>query len=475
MVVGEIAEEKELVIIGGGPGGYHAAIRAAQLGIQVTLIEKKELGGVCLNDGCIPSKALTTLAKRTEDWKHGKEMGLESKEPIINLKTFQTYKNKLIKQLQKGVEGLCKANKIEVIKGNAAFLSEDRVGVEAGHDFQVFKFHHCIIATGAGLEQESWIPAGHRNVFNSYTIFTLEDIPAHIILYGQDYITLELAFSLKALGSQVTLVTQEEFDLDETVRKELKRSLKKKKIKHFSRYQAIGFQEEEKLLQIQLQDSSGERITVEGTHLYASGTKKPNIAGIGIDRLNIKTQAGYIEVDQECCTSISSIYAIGDVTSGEKLAVKAIKQGKVAAQSIHGLKPEYDERYLPKVIHTLPPIASVGLTEEIAKEHYDVVSSTYPLTGTGYAAILGEKQGTVKVIKEKGTDLLLGVHMIGAGAVELISSATIGLEMVAREEDLLYPFYPHPSMNEGLLEAIEGLEGKAIHAMPKKQSARVNV
>ncbi|WP_335869610.1 dihydrolipoyl dehydrogenase family protein [Bacillus sp. 2205SS5-2] len=474
MVVGELAEEKELVIIGGGPGGYHAAIRAAQLGMEVTLIEKGELGGTCLHLGCIPSKVFTTLAKRKEEMSHSQNLGLAFNEPTINLAVFQEYKTKLTTQLGKGVDALCKVNKVEVLKGKASFLSEDRIGIENNHDFQVLKFQNCIIATGGSLEQENWVPKGSNRMLNPFTVFQIEDIPEHIILYGQDYITLELAFSFQAIGSKVTLIAAEEMDLDETISREVKRLLKKKKIHYLENYQVQNVHEGEDHFEVILQNGTGDIVTVEGSDLYVTGEFKPKLQNLGLERLPIKTNEGYITVDNQCRTSIATIYAIGDVTEGPSLAVKAIKQGKTAVESIKGLVPEYDGRYLPKVMHTLPPIATVGLTEAEAKIDYEIVCSVFPLAGNGYATVTGANQGLVKVIKEKGTDLLLGVHMMGMGAIELISSATIGLETVAREEDLLYPMYPHPSVNEGLLEAIEALEGKAIHLVPQKQTILVN-
>ncbi|MBM7587828.1 dihydrolipoamide dehydrogenase [Bacillus pakistanensis] len=470
MVVGEITEERDLVVIGGGPGGYHAAIRANQLGLSVTLVEKEELGGVCLNKGCIPSKLMTHFAKRYKAIEHDRNMGLDISAVSINLSRLQEYKKNLTSGLKKGVESLCKANKIEILKGTAMFLSEDRIGIENGHQYSIYRFKKAIIATGSTTRPSPHFPNNDSRCLDSASIFELKELPEELIVEGSGYIELEVAMSFQALGSKVTLILNSELDFDQTMTKELFRVLKKNKVKVLKGYSLKEMKHEGSSLKAQYSSDGGETILVEGSHYFSVGKQVPNIEELGIDRLKLEqNEEGFLIVNEQCQTSLPHIYAIGDVTGGKILATKAIKQGKVAAEAIAGFASEYNEFFLPAIVHTIPAIASVGLTEEQAKDRYEIMTSVYPLGGNGFAQLTGEKEGVVKVIMDRQSDVLLGLHMMGSSAVELISSSIIGLEMGGRDEDFTFPFYPHPSINESLLEAVEALKGKAIHLPPSKQ------
>lgn len=471
MVVGELIQEKELIVIGGGPGGYTAAIRAAQLGLKVTLIEKGELGGVCLNKGCIPSKVYTHAAREMDNFPHLQDLGMESAKPALQLQKLIDYKNRITDQLKKGVAALCKANKIEVIHGEATFLSNDRIGVESGHDFQTFRFEKAILATGGKPTAPEGISAGDR-IFISYDIFSLEEIPEKLIIQGGDIIALEMATTFQAFGSQVTVLLEEneDFPFDAAVTKELRRIFKKKKIALLADCQNIRALSSNEGVTVSFLDKKGEETSLEGSHFYTTGSISIDAAGLGIDRLGMEmTPEGRVKIDANMLTSIPSVYAIGDMTPGPLLAVKAIKQGKAIASILSGQTSEVDLTLLPAIAHTLPPISTAGLTEAEAKEFgYSIKTSQFPLASNGFASILGSKDGFVKIVAEEDTGLVLGVHMIGTGAVELSGMMTIGLEMVARDEDFTFPHYAHPSINESILEAVEGLVGQAIHMAPKK-------
>ncbi|MCA1059910.1 dihydrolipoyl dehydrogenase [Rossellomorea aquimaris] len=471
MVVGEITEEKDVVIIGGGPGGYHAAIRAAALGRHVTLIEREDLGGTCLNKGCIPSKVFTHFAQEFKKTKHLKEMGMEFGEVEANLSSLQHYKNKKITQLRMGVESLCKANKVEVVKGSASFLSESRIGVENGHEFSLFNFKEAIVATGGDFHYPDGVLFNSGCVLKEREIFNLEEIPEELIVYGADYISLEISSVFSLLGSRVTLVLNDELPFDSAITKELFRQLKKQKINVIKKSQLRTAKERDGHVIVELEKDNGETVSIEGSHFVISGQVKPNLTDLGLDRLRIEvTENGYIRADREGRTSIPHIWAIGDVTEGPSLAVKAIKQGKVAAEAMAGLKVEVDMQFVPTVVQMSSPIACVGLTEEEAREEgYSVTVSENPVRGNGYAQLTDEKDGFVKVVSDSETDVILGVHIMGTGAVELITSGVLGLEMAARDEDFRFPLYPHPSMNESVLEAMEGLKGDAVHMPPRKK------
>jgi dihydrolipoamide dehydrogenase len=474
MVVGEIAQERDLIIIGGGPGGYNAAIRAAQLGLDVTLVEKADIGGVCLNKGCIPSKVYTHSASKLEEMKNFASLGIEAGTPTMRLEQLQDYKASVVANLRKGVEALCKANKVEVLTGSASFLSDDRIGVEEGHNFDVYHFKKAIIATGSTPVVPEGISVDNDRIFNSHTIFDLANIPEHLIVYGSDYIALEMAMSFHQFGAKVSVVLDDEkdaFPFDDAINRELQRIMKKAKIKIYKKHLLKEVNAETESVSLSLTSDKGAEVEVTGSHLFVSYKNIPNTASLGIDRLGMEvTEEGFIKTNNVAQSSLDHIFAIGDAAEGPQLAVKAIKEGKVAAETLAGIASEVDLTFIPTVVHTTPPIATVGLTEAEAKEQgYDVKTSQFSLSGNGYATILGKKDGFAKIVSDKQSELILGVHVIGAGAVELITSGSIALEMVAREEDMKFPLYPHPSMNEGLLEAVEALQGQAIHLPPTKQ------
>ncbi|MFD2443979.1 dihydrolipoyl dehydrogenase [Bacillus sp. CGMCC 1.16607] len=477
MVVGELAHEKDIVIIGGGPGGYHAAIRAAQLGKKVTLIEKNELGGVCLNEGCIPSKILTTAAARINLFKDSEEMGIGDANPIFHYEKLRNYQRKVMDQLKNGVKALVQANKVEMVHGNAYFLSDDRIGIDSGDHFEVFKFNQAVIATGSIPEEINGIIPNGDKIFNSKMILDMTEIPGHLLIYGHNEMALEMASSFHTFGSEVTiLLDKEDFGFDPSIEKEVKRILKKKKIKLIKNVQLTGVQRLNDVIQVEI-TTLDEKVSVSGTHLLLATNTVPNTKQLGLEKIGvILDKHGFIVTDKQCQSSLATIYAVGDVTEGPALAVKAIKQGKVAAESIAGKLAEFDPFFLPKIVHFQPQIATVGISEEYAIEQgLKVNIAQFPLASNGYATLLGKKEGFIKVISDAENETILGIHMMGEGAIELISSGILSLEMVAREEDLTFPLYPHPSINEGLLEAVESLKDMAVHIPPKKIQNKVTI
>ncbi|WP_223701861.1 dihydrolipoyl dehydrogenase [Sutcliffiella deserti] len=477
MVVGELTQERDLIIIGGGPGGYHAAIRAAQLGLQVTLIEKDELGGVCLNEGCIPSKVHTAAAQQFHQLTPMKNMGIDTSQATFNLATLQEYKETTIRQLKEGIKALCKANRIEVVKGNATFISSEKLGVESGHQYDTYRFKHAIIATGCQKKPLLDIKDNHLTVTS---IWKLEEMPSHLVLFGSDDITLEAAMSFRKLGSEVTIIlpfNHESFTFDSSITKELTRQLKKQKIKLIKGATVENASFNGASWEIELKIANEETNVMQASHFFIASENEMNFEDLGMTRAGIETdQNGWIKINNACQTNQAHIYAIGDATAGPTLAVKAIKQGKVAAESLAGISSEYNHTFVPRVVHTIPPIASIGLTEEQAKEAgYEIKVGESTLKTSGYASILGQKEGFVKTISEEGSSIILGIHIMGSGAMELISSGSLALEMVGREEDLLFPLYPHPSINESLLESVEDLSSQAIHKAPVTKKQKVSI
>jgi dihydrolipoamide dehydrogenase len=470
MVVGEISQERDLIIIGGGPGGYSAAIRAAQLGLSVTLIEQGHIGGVCLNEGCIPSKVFTHAAAKLAEEPHLQELGISGIEKEFNIKQLLAYKAKVIKRLRFGIENLCKENKVEMINGKATFLDTNRIGVENGHQFDIFTCKNTIIATGSTPVMPLELKTTSERILLAHEIFNLAEIPNDLLVMGNDYISMEVASCYAALGSSVTIFLDNQLGLqfDESVNKELLRLFKKRKIRLINKEKLLSTNETEDGVTLTLQTDKNKEETFRGSHLFVSGTRMPNVEAIGIERFGIhQNDQGFIKVDENMKSSIHSIYAIGDVTEGPALAVKAIKQGKAAVEAISGGKPEVDLTFLPKIVHTIPPIASVGITEQdVMKYELDARISLFPMRSNGYASITAHVGGFIKVISDSNTSIILGVHMMGEGAVELSSSFVQLLEMAAKEEDIKFPSYAHPSYGEGLFEAVEGLVGQAIHRAP---------
>ncbi|HET7626757.1 MAG TPA: dihydrolipoyl dehydrogenase [Bacillales bacterium] len=474
MVVGEIATERELVIIGGGPGGYNAAIRAAQLGLEVTLIEKGNLGGVCLNEGCIPSKVFTHAAEKMSEVSHLQELGLGTESSLIDINQLQDYKTKTVAALTKGVQSLLKQNGVEVVEGTASFLSSDRIAVENKDRFEVYRFEKAIVAAGSRpLEEYNGIAFDGKRVFDPISIYKAATVPDTLTVYGCDYLALEAAFSYNAFGSKVSLILgdgRDDFSFDTSINRELKRLMKKAKIKCYTSCSVERIDADDEKTQVRLTNKKGEPETVVSEALMISAGVQPNLEMLGLDRAGVEfVESEYIPVDDVCRTNVETIYAVGDVTDGPALAVKAIKQGKAAAEACAGFNSEVDLAFTPIVVRTVPPVVSVGLTERDAEEQgFDVHVGQFPLGGNGFAAVIGKKDGFVKVISDKKTDRLLGFHAIGTGAAELVSMGTLALETVARDEDLTFPLYPHPSLNEAWMEAVEALKGKAVHAAPAK-------
>jgi dihydrolipoamide dehydrogenase len=477
MVVGDFATKRQLVIIGGGPGGYHAAIRAAQLGLEVTLIEKEKLGGVCLHKGCIPSKSLTQTAASFSGLSQFKQMGISVPDASFEYETFSNYYSSVVTGLQKGVEALIKANKIEHLTGSASFMSGERIGMDSGHHFEMYEFEHALIATGSSPLLPGEAKLSNR-IMTPHTLWELNVLPASLVVYGEDYFALEAAMAYKQLGSEVTLITPVDgFNLDSSIEKELLRVLKKNKVKVFKNHQWESAEETADAVTVALTKDAEENVSIEASHvLYAAGYP-PNVDGLGLEAINVeRDENGFIVVNEHSQTSVSNIYAAGDCTIGIKLASKAIKQGKTAAEHISGLSSAFNLSLVPHVVHTNPPIATVGLTEEQAKsEGYEVKTGQFSMSGNGFASILGQKEGLSKMVIDAKTDVILGIHMMGAGAVDMIQAGTYALEMVAREEDLAYPVYAHPALNEAWLEAIESVSGKAIHVPPARKKEKSTV
>ncbi|MES9737099.1 dihydrolipoyl dehydrogenase [Peribacillus frigoritolerans] len=474
MVVGEVAVETDVVIMGGGPGGYAAAIRLGQLGKSVVLVEKDKLGGVCLNRGCIPSKALIHAADRYHGLNDLGKMGirLPQERTTMDLGAWQDWKGGITSQLGHGIAHLCKENGVTVVKGQATFLSDDRIGVETGGDFETYKFEQAIIATGSRPFIPSFIKVDGEYILDSTSSLQLNEVPASLSIIGGGYIGIELGMAFAKLGTKVTIIEMAKRILPQVAENLVKDvTLNAKKlginIKTSSRVEKASVVDGQVHLLVSSEEQGTEAVVSEKT-LVTIG-RIPNTEEIGLNRAGVTVgEKGHIAVDMECRTNVPHIFAIGDTTPGPALAHRASKQGIVAAEVIAGLPSAVDSPYVPYVIFSEPQIAGVGLSREEAEQQgYSVKVGKFPFSANGRALATNETEGFAEVIVDADSHILLGMHMVGADASNLIGEGVLALELAARVEDIALSMHPHPTLTEGWLEAAEAVLGHAIHIVNK--------
>ncbi|MCE5168707.1 dihydrolipoyl dehydrogenase [Paenibacillus profundus] len=476
MVVGEIAVETDVVVIGGGPGGYSAAIRLGQLGKSVVLVEKEELGGVCLNSGCIPSKALIHAAGLLYDAKSAAKMGIRTEADALtfDLTVWQDWKSGIVRRLRGGVEQLCAANGVTVVKGSAVFLSADRIGVESESGFETYKFRQAIVATGSRPHIPSFAKAGEPRILTSTDALDEAQLPGSLAIVGSGYIGIELGMAFAKLGCKVTLIEREERILplvDVSLVEEVKRRARKlgMTIKTSATVRTAVAHDDRVELHVDSQ-RHGEEVIVSDKVLVTIG-RVPNTEAIGLSQAGVTVdERGYVEVDAECRTNVSHIFAIGDITPGPALAHRAAKQGTVVAEVIGGLPSAVDSPYVPYVIFSDPQIAGVGLTrEEAERQGMKVKTGRFPFRANGYALAAGKTDGFAEVVVDADSHLLLGMHAVGADAANLISQGALALELAAKAEDVALTVHPHPTLSEGWLEAAAAALGHAIHIVNERR------
>lgn len=456
----------EVAVIGAGPGGYVAAIRLAQLQKKVVLIEKDNVGGVCLNVGCIPSKALIHASQVFQTLHKASEMGLNAKEITVDPKKLQTWKGEIVKKLTGGISALLKANKIDSLKGEAKFGSNRELRIKNLKGEEGISFDHAIIATGSspailkGFEPEKFVGT-------STEALSYDEIPGLLCVIGGGYIGLEIGSLYAGLGSNVTVVEMTDSLLpgtDPDLVKVVERELKRLNVTVHLNTKATGWKEKNKKAEVTLANGKGEQVLCVDRILVAAG-RQPNTQNLGLETVGVALDSkGFIKVDERRSTNIEGIFAIGDCAGAPLLAHKATKEGLVAASVIAGKKEIYDVRAMPAVIFTTPEIAYVGLNENQAKEAGHVVKvGKFPFQASGKALATGETDGFVKIISDAATDEVLGVFIVGAQASNLIGEASLAIEMGATVEDIARTVHPHPTLTETLMEAAEAVHGRAIH------------
>lgn len=470
MVVGEFTTEVDVLVIGAGPGGYVAAIRAAQLGKSVTVIERGELGGVCLNVGCIPSKALIHASHTYEQIKAAEPMGITAQNVSVDFAQVQAWKNKIVQQLTGGVRSLFKGNNIQVVPGEALFVSENEVRVINGYEVNRYKFNHCIIATGSRPLELPAFPYGKR-VLSSTEALSLTEIPKSMIVIGGGYIGIELGSAYARFGTKVTIIEAGDRILpgfEPELTRLVERKLKKNKVDLFTKALAKGMVDSESGVTVTV-DINGEEKQLEAEYVLVTVGRVPNTDQLGVADIGMKlTERGYIVVDKQGQTNIPNVYAIGDVVAGPALAHKASYEGKVAGDAIAGRPAAVDYKAIPAVVFSDPEIASVGISEREAKEQgIECAIGRFSFAANGRALSVNAGEGFVKLVADKQTGVLLGAQIVGPEASNLIAEVGLAIEMGATLEDIGLTIHAHPTLGEMMMEAAELALGQPIHVVQK--------
>jgi len=469
MVVGDFPIELDTVVVGAGPGGYVAAIRAAQLGQKVAIIEKANLGGVCLNVGCIPSKALINAGHRYENAMHSDDMGITAENVKVDFTKVQEWKNGVVKKLTGGVEGLLKGNKVEIIRGEAYFVDANTLRVMTEDAAQTYTFKNAVLATGSTPIEIPGFKYSKR-VINSTGALSLPEIPKKLVVIGGGYIGMELGTAYANFGTEVTVVEAGDEILagfEKAMSSVVKRALQKKgNVNIHTKAMAKGVEETETGVKVSF-EVKGEIQTVEADYVLVTVGRRPNTDELGLEELGLKfADRGLLEVDKQSRTSIKNIYAIGDIVPGLPLAHKASYEGKVAAEVISGQASEVDYIGMPAVCFTEPELATVGYTEAQAKEEgLAVTASKFPYAANGRALSLDDTTGFVKLLTLKEDNTLVGAQVVGTGASDIISELGLAIEAGMNAEDLSLTIHAHPTLGEMSMEAAEKALGLPIHTM----------
>ncbi len=458
------------LVIGSGPGGYSAAFRLADLGVKVVLIEKhKNLGGVCLNVGCIPSKSLLHTAEVINEAKSTEHTGISFKGINIDLDKVRDNKVGIVSKLTKGISALAKARKVKVINGYAKFISNNKVQV--GND--VIEFENCIIATGSRVTRPSMFDSDSPRIMDSTDALEIKDIPKSLLIIGGGIIGLEMACVYQALGSEITIVELADYlisSADKDIVKPLYSRISKLYKDILLNTKVVKITSKKDCVNIVFQDKKGTTNASFDKVLIAIG-RTPNGNLIDADKAGVAVDNdGFIRVDRQMRTNVANIFAIGDIVSQPMLAHKAVHEAKVAAEVICGKKSAFDVLSIPSVAYTDPEIAWVGATETQLKiDGVEYISGVFPWAASGRNLSIGRNDGISKALFDKKTNRLLGMGICGVNAGELIAEATLAIEMGCNMADIALTIHPHPTLSETVAFAVEMAEGTITDLLPKKK------
>ena len=457
-----------VIVIGSGPGGYVAAIRAAQLGMKVAVVEREELGGICLNWGCIPTKALLKSAQVFEYINHAKDYGINVKEASVDFDSMVKRSREVAAGMSKGVTFLLKKNKVDVLEGFGRLKKGKKVEVEDAKGAKtIYEADHVILATGGRSKELPNLKIDHKKIIGYRKAMSLEKQPKSMVIVGSGAIGSEFAYFYNAIGTEVTLV---EFlpnivpVEDEEVSKQLERSYKKSGIKVMTSSEVTNVDTKGAKCKVTIKTPKGEEKVECDIVLSAVGVST-NVEGIGLEEVGVATDKGKVLVDDFYKTNVPGIYAIGDIIPGPALAHVASAEGIICVEKIAGMNPEpLDYNNIPGCTYSSPEIASVGYTEKAAKDAgYEIKVGKFPFSASGKASAAGAKEGFVKVIFDAKYGEWLGAHMIGANVTEMIAEVVAARKLETTGHEVIKTVHPHPTMSEAVMEAAAAAYGEVIH------------
>jgi dihydrolipoamide dehydrogenase len=463
-----LADTFDLVILGSGPGGYVAAIRAAQLGLTTAIIERERLGGICLNWGCIPTKALLRTSEIYHYMQNAESYGLSADNVSFDLNKVVERSRKVAGQLNAGVKGLMKKNKIQVFEGVGALTGKGKLTVKQGDKTTELEAKHIIVATGARARDLPFAKADGERIWTYRHAMVPPAMPTKLLVIGSGAIGVEFASFYNDMGADVTIVEMLPRILpveDEEVSAFMDKALTKQGINLLVGTGLEGIETSAKGVTAKIKGKDGKVTSEEYSHVIVAIGIVPNTENIGVEALGIETERGHIKVDGYARTNVEGIYAIGDVTGAPWLAHKASHEGIVCVEAIAGLKPHPFEKWnIPGCTYSRPQVASVGFTEAKAKEAgYELKVGKFPFIGNGKAIALGEAEGFVKTVFDAKTGELLGAHMVGAEVTELIQGYVVARQLETTEAELMETVFAHPTLSEMMHESVLGAYGRAIH------------
>lgn len=460
----------DVIVVGGGPGGYVCAIRAAQLGLSVACVEEEEYGGVCLNWGCIPSKALISTAHLLHKAQHGAEQGIMVEQVKLDPVRMQGWKDGIVKKLTGGVRLLLKGNKAQIVEGTARLIDRSTVLVKKkdGSSERLVAAKGIVVATGSATIQVPGFEFDGKSIIGAREAVSLTEIPRRLLVIGGGVIGLELGMVYQAFGSELTVVELTPTllpGIDPECVKVVERGLVKKGARVLKQTKAERHEKNaDGSVSVHVSTSGGSDRIDADVVLVAVGMK-PRSRGIGLEELGVAIDPrGFVTTDATCRTNVEGVYAIGDVSGAPMLAHKASKEGEVCAEVLAGKAAAKDWASVPGIVFTEPEIATAGMTEDAARQAgIDVKVGKFPFAALGRAMSLRETDGFVKVVTDKASGRVVGVHIVGPSASDLISEAALALELVATAEDLALTIHPHPTLGEAMMEAAAHSLGHAIH------------
>lgn len=470
MVVGDVTTGTDVLVIGGGPGGYVAAIRAGQLDLDVTVVEMDSYGGTCLNHGCIPSKAMISATDVAHQAREAERMGIFA-DPAVDMQGMVTWKDRLVTRLTKGVESLCEGAGATVLNGRAEFADENTARVVQdgeGQGAESISFEHAVIATGSRPIEIPNFEFDGEHILSSRDALALDAVPDRLVVVGAGYIGMELATVFQKLGCDVTILEQLDTALptyEDDVTEVVVDRAEDLGISFEFGMAATDWEETDDGLVVHAETEDGEEDSFEGTKCLVAVGRQPVTDTLNLEAVDIDVDdRGFIETDRQGRTSLEHVFAVGDVAGEPMLAHTAFAEGEVAAESIAGEPAALDHQAIPAAVFTDPEIGTVGMTEaEAAEAGFDPVVGQMPMRASGRALSLNERKGFVRVVADKETEFILGAQAVAPEASELIAELALAVEMGATLEDVASTIHIHPTLSEAVHEAVKGARGESIH------------